>query len=99
MQNNIEDELYQAEAIEQAKFKTNQRVLQKLDDLENRLSQSNLRFVGIPESLQASALTEFCTRRILEALHLPAPFTVERATVLERSPLNAKLFARSSLNI
>lgn len=35
--------------------------------------------MGIPESLQPSALTDFCARCIPEALGLPGPCTVERA--------------------
>ena len=76
---NAEDELYQAQAIEHAQDKTNQYVLQKLDDLENRARRSNLRFVGVPESLQSSALSEFCSSRIPEALGLAGPYMVERA--------------------
>ena len=74
-----EEELYQAQATEHAQDKTNQFILQKLDDLENRSRRSNLRFVGVPESLQASALSDFCAQRIPEALGLPGPCTVERA--------------------
>lgn len=40
---------------------------------------SNLRFIGIMESLQSSAPTDLCARRIPEALGLPGPCTVERA--------------------
>lgn len=75
----LEEEVYQAQATEQAQEKTNQYILQKLDDLENRSRRSNLRFVGVPESLQSSAIAEFCARRVPEALGLPGPFTVERA--------------------
>lgn len=38
----MEEELYQAQAIEQAQDKTNQYVIQKLEDSENRSRHSNL---------------------------------------------------------
>lgn len=59
-----------------------QYVIQKLNDLENRLRQSNLCFVAIPEYLHVSALTELCAQHILEALGLPAPCTMEHAHLM-----------------
>lgn len=72
-----EDELYQAQATEQIQDKTNQYIIQKLEDLENRSRRCNLPFVGVPESLQVFAITEFCASHIPEALSLPAPCIVE----------------------
>lgn len=38
----MEEEVYHAQATEQAQDKTNQYILHKLDDLENRSRSSNL---------------------------------------------------------
>lgn len=78
---NIEEEIYQAEATEQTQYKTNQYVLQKLEDLYNRSRYSNLHFVGVPESMKPSAISEFqvWTQCIPEALGLPGPCMVEWA--------------------
>lgn len=46
----VEGEPSQSQATEQAQDKTNQSILQKIEDLENRSRLNNLRFVGVPES-------------------------------------------------
>lgn len=76
---NLEDEVYQSHEQEIRQDKTNQYILQTLDDLENRFRRSNLRFVGFPESLQAPSILDLCSKRIPELLGLPAPCPVERA--------------------
>lgn len=62
----VKEELYQAQATEQMQDKTNQYIIQKLDDLENRSRRSNLRFVGVPESLQTQALSNSAPGAILK---------------------------------
>lgn len=76
---NIEEELYQAQGTEQAKDKTIQYILNKLEDLENRFRRSNLYFIGVPKYMQSSAIAEIFTWRIPEALVLPGPCKVEHA--------------------
>lgn len=63
----MEEELYQAQATEQAQDKTNQYIIQKLTD----------RDIAACDLLVYHNCCNFCTRRIPEALGLPRPCTVE----------------------
>lgn len=56
--------------------KTQQYILDQLDDLENRSRRNNLRTIGLPESFTPG---EVCSTGILVAIWLTCPCLVERA--------------------
>lgn len=59
----IEDGRYQDQFTEQNQDKPNQFILQKLEDLENRLRLYNLQFEGVTESLQINLPLGFLCHR------------------------------------
>lgn len=54
-------------------------MLDKLDDLENRSRRSNLRIIGIPETVKQDELIHICEEVLPTALGLRNKMTVERA--------------------
>ncbi|XP_056420214.1 uncharacterized protein LOC130361355 [Hyla sarda] len=58
----------------------------KLEDLENRSRRSNLRLVGVTESLLPADLQDFCKSDLPKALGLPHKCRVERAHRIGKLP-------------
>lgn len=66
-----------------------QQMQEKIDDLENRSRRSNLRFVGIPESVKGDDLIKFLATDLPSALELSFPDSlplIERAHRLGGPP-------------
>lgn len=77
--NDLEDFAAYSQSAYSKLSKTVQYLQDKVDDLENRSCRNNLRFIGVPESIKSSALTNFCSLVIPQALGFNQPCQVERA--------------------
>ncbi|OCT56386.1 hypothetical protein XELAEV_18000164mg [Xenopus laevis] len=77
-----EDQLNTAQIHISLQTQLIQELQEKVDDLENRSRRNNLRFLGIPESVQAADLAAYILTKLCPALQLPralADTGIERA--------------------
>lgn len=75
----LEDELQTSFTNDAKSAQTQQYLLDKIDDLENRSFRNNLRIIGLPESFKAVLISEICSLRIPQALGISSACTIERA--------------------
>lgn len=77
-----EDNVQECVARIQQLEKDNFYLIDKVDDLENRSRRSNLRFVGVKESVEGNDITGFMSRLIPQLLgqdNFPNPLFIEWA--------------------
>lgn len=90
--NEYSDRMVNVENSMDALRKENILLKEKLDDLENRSRRSNLRVVGIPESLEGSDPVKFMTEFFTEVLgkdFFPSPLVLSRAHRVGPIPTNS----------
>lgn len=75
----LEDELSETQAHVAKAESHRQELIDKLEDLENRSRQNNLRIIGLPESYKPQSLMDLIQSLIPKALGIKSPCIAERA--------------------
>lgn len=75
----LDDEVQGSQASDQQQTQTQQYILEKINDFENRSRRNNPRVIGLPESFNVVSLLEVCAISLHQALGITTPCVVEIA--------------------